>query len=30
MSIDDTFQIFDNEIYPVVKKRIGILENNTL
>lgn len=30
MSIDDTFQIFDNEIYPVVKKRIGISENNTL
>lgn len=30
MSVDDTFQIFDNEIYPVVKKRIGISENNTL
>lgn len=30
MSVDDTFQIFDNEICPVVKKRISISENNTL
>lgn len=30
MPIDDIFSIFDNEIYPVIKERLGISEDNTL
>ena len=30
MSVDDTFRVFDEEIYPIVKKQLGISEDDTL